>query len=386
MVWDRTNHPAWPRYAVGVLLAILAAAVRWQFLEVLEFRVTFLTFYPAVALAALYGGFYPGLAATAVSVVLARYLWIEPVGRFAITNIADVLILVIFVCSGTLISYLAEAMYRAQARAHEAEEKSMLAAQREKAAVALRDSESKYRELVRNANSAIIRWKRDGTIAFFNEYAQKFFGYSAEEVIGRKINILVPERESTGGSLAGLVQNLVNNPEKYVNNINENILRDGGRVWMAWTNRPIFDRDGQLLEILAVGIDITERKRMELESEVTVELLELINNSTATSDLVRAAATFFQKRSGCEAVGIRLREGADFPYFEARGFPEEFILPGNGLCAGDAAGDPTIECMCGNVIRGRFDASLPFFTAKGSFWTNSTTELLAVPPGPAAGS
>jgi PAS domain S-box-containing protein len=38
---------------------------------------------------------------------------------------------------------------------------------------------------------------------------------------------------------------------------------------------------------------------------------------------------------------------------------------------------PVLECMCGNVIRGRFDPSLPFFTPGGSFWTNSTTALLA---------
>ena len=45
---------------------------------------------------------------------------------------------------------------------------------------ALRESEIRYRELVQNANSAIIRWKRDGTVTFFNEYAQKFFGYDAK--------------------------------------------------------------------------------------------------------------------------------------------------------------------------------------------------------------
>ncbi len=36
-----------------------------------------------------------------------------------------------------------------------------------------------------------------------------------------------------------------------------------------------------------------------------------------------------------------------------------------------------MECMCGNVIRGKFDPSLPFFTEQGSFWTNSTSKLLA---------
>ncbi len=89
--------------------------------------------------------------------------------------------------------------------------------------------------------------------------------------------------------------------------------------------------------------------------------------------------------SGCEAVGVRLRQGEDFPYCEANGFPAEFVQSENSLCARDQAGrlrrdsqgHPVLECMCGNVIRGRFNPDLPFFTPGGSFWTNSTTELLA---------
>jgi PAS domain S-box-containing protein len=42
----------------------------------------------------------------------------------------------------------------------------------------------------------------------------------------------------------------------------------------------------------------------------------------------------------------------------------------------DCTGNPVLECMCGNVIQGRFDPALPFFTKQGSFWTNSTSDLL----------
>jgi PAS domain S-box-containing protein len=128
---------------------------------------------------------------------------------------------------------------------------------------ALSRSEARYRELVQNANSAIIRWKKDGTLTFFNEYAQRFFGYSADEVLGRNVTILLPEKESAGGDLTRLAHDIVKHPEDYENNVNENICRDGRRVWMAWTNKPIFDADGEVAEILAVGIDITERKQAE---------------------------------------------------------------------------------------------------------------------------
>lgn len=130
--------------------------------------------------------------------------------------------------------------------------------------------------------------------------------------------------------------------------------------------------------------DKEARRQAEREREISIEFLRLVNESTGTRALIRAATTFFQQQSGCEAVGIRLREGEDYPYFEARGFPKEFVLAENSLCARDSAGcvirgssgNPVIECMCGNVICGRFDPAKSFFTKQGSFWTNNTTELL----------
>ena len=127
----------------------------------------------------------------------------------------------------------------------------------------LRRSEIRYRELVQNANSAIVRWKVDGAITFFNEYAQAFFGYRAADVLGKNVGLLVPEKESTGADLTTLIHDIVSNPERHANDVNENVCRDGRRVWMAWTNRPIFDENGQISEILAVGSDITELKRAE---------------------------------------------------------------------------------------------------------------------------
>ncbi len=132
-------------------------------------------------------------------------------------------------------------------------------------------------------------------------------------------------------------------------------------------------------------IEIEERKRAEEERQTSVEFLQLVNESKNSAELIRRATTFFREKSGCEAVGLRLREGDDYPYFEAHGLPEVFVLLENHLCEynengeliRDSAGDPVIECMCGNVIRGRFDPSKPFFTSNGSFWSNCTTELLA---------
>jgi two-component system CheB/CheR fusion protein len=151
------------------------------------------------------------------------------------------------------------------------------------------------------------------------------------------------------------------------------------------TTTPLMDEHGLMTGTVHVARDITEQKRAEIEKETTVEFLHLVNECTTTQNLIKAAANFFQKKSGCEALGIRLRRGDNYPYYEVRGFSQEFVHLENELCSCDATGDiirnnvgnPIIDCMCGNVICGRFDPSKPFFTHNGSFWSNCTTELLA---------
>ncbi len=125
--------------------------------------------------------------------------------------------------------------------------------------------------------------------------------------------------------------------------------------------------------------DSPERLRWE-ERERIIEFFRLVNYSTDAPGLVNAAVDFFQRLSDCEAVAIRLRDGSDFPYFTALGFPPEYLLDANTLCprdciGGNEHGDVTLECHCGDVVRGRFDPSHPFFTAQGSFWTNCASEL-----------
>lgn len=133
----------------------------------------------------------------------------------------------------------------------------------------LRRSEQRYRELVENANSIILKLDTVGGITFFNEFAQRFFGYSEEEILGRNlVGTIVPEMESSGRDLARMVRELTSHPEDYERNENENMRRSGERVWIAWTNRPIRDGEGRLIGTLSVGNDITELKHAEEQLQV----------------------------------------------------------------------------------------------------------------------
>ena len=125
----------------------------------------------------------------------------------------------------------------------------------------LRQSEKRYKELVENANNIIIKMDSEGKISFFNDYAQNFFGYSPDEILGKNVNILVPLTESTTGrSLETMVHAVLKDPDNFAENINENVKKNGDRVWISWRNSAIRDSQGNIMGNLAFGQDITVRR------------------------------------------------------------------------------------------------------------------------------
>ena len=127
----------------------------------------------------------------------------------------------------------------------------------------LRESEERYRDLVENANSIIIKMDRAGKINFFNDYAQKFFGYSLEEILGQNVMILIPPIASNGSNLEEMADSILENPDGFAENINENVRKNGERVWISWRNKAIRDARGEIIGNLTIGQDITERKQVE---------------------------------------------------------------------------------------------------------------------------
>ena len=139
------------------------------------------------------------------------------------------------------------------------------ASQIEQSGKKARLSEARYRELVESANSIIMRRDIAGHVTFFNEFAQDFFGYSKEEILGKNvIQTIVPKVERSGRDLREMIEDIGKHPERYTNNENENMRANGERVWIAWTNKPIRDEHGQITEMLCIGNDITARKQAEV--------------------------------------------------------------------------------------------------------------------------
>ena len=130
----------------------------------------------------------------------------------------------------------------------------------------IHESEKKYRELVENANSIIMRRDIKGNITFFNEFAQNFFGYTEDEILGKSLEgTIFPNTKSTKTYLDNLLSLFTHTRDKPIINEKESVLRNGDKVWIAWTYRPIFDNKQNLTEILCIGTDITGLKRTEQE-------------------------------------------------------------------------------------------------------------------------
>ncbi|WP_414548004.1 PAS domain S-box protein [Anabaena sp. CCY 0017] len=158
---------------------------------------------------------------------------------------------------------------------------------------ALQQSEAQYRDLVQTANCIILRWDSNGNVIFLNDYGQRFFGFDLDEIVKRNvIGTIVPETETSGRDLQALMVDICQNPENYLFNENENLCKNGDRVWVVWANKPILDKQGNLLEILSIGTDATERKRaQEALQQSELQFRNIVENAndliyTLTEDCI----------------------------------------------------------------------------------------------------
>ncbi|MHB8993983.1 MAG: PAS domain-containing sensor histidine kinase [Armatimonadota bacterium] len=127
----------------------------------------------------------------------------------------------------------------------------------------LAESERKYRELVESANAAILRYDANGHLTLANRYAHELFGYAPGELLGKPVTTILPESDNSGASLKFLKDALLNDPDEWKYNENENITSDGRLLWLSWSNHVSLNEAGEPLDVLSVGIDRTAQHEGE---------------------------------------------------------------------------------------------------------------------------
>ena len=248
---------------------------------------------------------------------------------------------------------------------------------RKQAEQGLRHSEERYRIIFDNATMGIFHSLPEGGYLRVNPALAKMMGFvSPEEMvssitdISTQIYVDPKKRQETIAAAMKGGWNQSENPFR----------RKDGTILVASHNiRAVFKPDGDIDYLEGFVEDITARKEAEQEKETMIEVLHLINSAGSTKGLVELVSDFLRKRFQCDAVGIRIADGNDFPYIETRGFEQDFVLAEKSLCRRGEQGDskPLLECLCGAVLRGDFNPSEPFVTERGSFWTGDLAALVA---------
>lgn len=118
-----------------------------------------------------------------------------------------------------------------------------------------------YRTLVREAPDAIVYANAEGLIAFWNKGAERVFGFSEAEALGKSLDLIIPEnlrkrhwegfRETvrTGKTRYG-AGDVLAVPA---------LRKDGARISIEFTILPFFDRTGRILGMAAILRDVTKR-------------------------------------------------------------------------------------------------------------------------------
>ena len=156
-----------------------------------------------------------------------------------------------------------------------------------------------------------------------------------------------------------------------------------GQIIFTDVNSSITIFDG---EDCIVGFfrDVTKRKHAEQINNLGSQILENINKKDDVLEIIKSITSLIKSETGFEAIGIRLKNGDDFPYYVTQGFPEEFVKREKSLCSKLKNKVNTrgvnkkheLECLCGGILENRIPFRFSYFTDKGSFWSNHTSEII----------
>jgi PAS domain S-box-containing protein len=185
---------------------------------------------------------------------------------------------------------------------------------------ALRSSEEKFSTAFLHAPMPMaISEIEEGIFLDVNEKFEELSGYSRQEAIGKtSVELGWMSAEDRARMLEQIhAKGLVSRMELSFR------ARNGDRMDVLHHGEVIYV--GGIPRILSIGEDVTERKRYEAEREANLSLLRLLDASTGRDNMVREVTKFLQEWSGCEAVGIRLKDGDDFPSEFIR--EENFLIP-----------------------------------------------------------
>ncbi|MCC5656260.1 PAS domain S-box protein [Nostoc sp. XA010] len=192
----------------------------------------------------------------------------------------------------------------------------------------LRASKQRLVLLIEQTPLAIIEWNTNFEIQTWNRAAERIFGYTTEEMLGKHFDIVIPEniKKQVNEILTAL---LTQRGGSF--SVNENATKDGRTMVCEWYNNSLVAADGQVIGVASMVLDITERKRAEEEQQKFVALVENSSDFIGISSM--EGQVLYVNPAGLKMVGLsslevaKTKPGADFHSPEAFAEFQQQILP-----------------------------------------------------------
>jgi PAS domain S-box-containing protein len=241
------------RYGFAVLIVVFVTLLRKPLNPLIGVSaVPFILYFPAIMMSGWYGRLGPGLLATALSGLGALYFNIEPTFDFTLFDSSEVFRLSLFLIEGVFISFLAEAWHRSK-----------------EALVVSKDAEIEQREwlqvILSSIGDAVMVADYDARVSFLNPVAQSLTGWEQEEAKGKPFDVVFNiVNEETLARVESPVTKVLREGT-IVGLANHTILirKDGSEIPIDDSGAPIKNHAGNIIGVVLVFRDITERKRTD---------------------------------------------------------------------------------------------------------------------------
>ena len=153
--------------------------------------------------------------------------------------------------------------------------------ERKKAQQKLKETKQLYNNVINTQQEMICRFKADTTLIFVNQAYCNYFAKSESELLGTKFLEFIPQEEQA--TILDHLESLAKGGEAVTY---EHQVRtpQGEKAWQRWTDYPIFNDEGEVIEYQSIGLDITERKQRERQLKLLSEMVEQSDDSIIQTD------------------------------------------------------------------------------------------------------
>lgn len=227
--------------------------------------------------------------------------------------------------------------------------------ERKLAEEALRESEQRMRLHVQQTPLAVIEWDMNARVAKWNPAAERVFGYTAEEALGRHYSFFIPAEARNQIDQVRIALLAKTGGER---STNENVTKDGRTILCEWYITPLVNADGHVIGAASLAEDVTDRKQAETALRESKRRL-----TTLMSNLPGMA---YRCRNDLQWSMEFVSDGCS----QLTGYPASELLENRGVAYGDIIQPDDRQTVWDEVQqalaeRGRFQLEYRIRTAQG---------------------